>query len=111
MCGMSKGSYVTSTGAVRPAIVRAGIEVCCRVNVALAVISVGPEMVCAPLGLMLSVTGVSSLPEHAVKIKDTAARIRVRIDASAQVDHAPATKLSGTLLFLGSVLLSTIVRQ
>ncbi len=75
-----------------------------------AVISVGPEMFCAPLGLMLRVTGVWSLLEHAVKIKDTAARIRVRIDASAQVHHAP-TKLSGTLLFPGSVDLSTPVGQ
>src|SRR2546428_1317186 len=67
----------------------------------LAVIRVGPEIVWAPLGVM--VRGGVSLPAQAVKSKDnTAAWNRVRIDASAK--GAPrATKLSGTLLFLGSV--------
>src|SRR5712664_3749838 len=50
----------------------------------LAVVVTGPETVCAPEGVMLNAGGVS-LPPQAARIRDTAAKIRVRIDVSAKM--------------------------
>jgi hypothetical protein len=72
----------------------------------LAVIVTGPEIVCAPEGVILNFGGFS-LPAQAARIRDTVANIRVRIDVSAKIW---AVKMSGTLLFLGSRPLSTTRR-